>query len=170
MPSVVGWPISRKRFVHVRNGYTRRMLAKLNLMKPLVVAGCIATAIAVAPTASAGAFAVVPTTTASASSHIVAVNVPGGGGCDENGNCGQGGQNGGPGGGPGGSGCAPGVGCGSGGVNAGPGGVPGGAGCIRASDAVPVTRSSLLIQVCDSAGSMTSSSSNVVAERNAFPC
>ncbi|VAZ74214.1 hypothetical protein LAUMK4_01789 [Mycobacterium persicum] len=40
----------------------------------------------------------------------------------------------------------------------------------RASDAVPVTRSSLLIQVCDSAGSMTSSSSNVVAERNAFPC
>ena len=61
--------------------------------------------------------------------HVVFKDDPGGGGCDNNGNCGSGGVNG-PGRGPGGQGCIPGVGCGSGGQFFGPGGVPGGQGCL----------------------------------------
>ena len=102
------------------------MLAKLNLMKPLVVAGAVAAAIAAAPTAAADAFAVGPAMTGPAPTHVVFKDDPGGGGCDANGTCGSGGQDQGPGGGPGGQGCVPGVGCGSGGQFAGPGGVPGG--------------------------------------------
>jgi hypothetical protein len=103
------------------------MLAKLTLMKPLVVAGAVAAAIAAAPTAVADISMAGPT---GAATHVVFKDDPGGGGCDANGNCGSGGQNQGPGGGPGGQGCVPGVGCGSGGQNAGPGGVPGGTGCL----------------------------------------
>lgn len=73
--------------------------------------------------ASAGPASAAPT-------HVIFKQDPGGAGCDANGNCGSGGQNGGPGGAPGGQGCVAGVGCGSGGQNAGPGGVPGGQGCI----------------------------------------
>jgi hypothetical protein len=105
------------------------MLAKLNLMKPLLVAGAVAATIA-APAAGADAFATGPAMTTPATTHVVFKDDPGGGGCDANGNCGSGGQNSGPGGGPGGQGCAPGVGCGSGGQFWGPGGVPGGQGCL----------------------------------------
>ena len=106
------------------------MLAKLNLMKPLVVAGAVAAAITAAPTAAADAFAAGPAITNTPTTHVVFKDDPSGGGCDANGNCGSGGQNSGPGGGPGGQGCVPGVGCGSGGQFAGPGGVPGGQGCL----------------------------------------
>jgi hypothetical protein len=105
------------------------MLAKLNLMKPLVVAGAIAAAIAAVPTAAADAFASGPAMANTPTTHVVFKDDPGGGGCDANGNCGIGGVNG-PGGGPGGQGCVPGVGCGTGGQNFGPGGVPGGTGCL----------------------------------------
>jgi len=104
------------------------MLEKLNFMKPLVVGGAVAAAIAVMPVAAANAYAGSPAS-ATAATHVVYKQDPGGSGCDANG-CGSGGQNGGPGGGPGGQGCVPGVGCGSGGVFAGPGGVPGGTGCL----------------------------------------
>jgi hypothetical protein len=100
------------------------MLQKFNLMKPLFVGGAVAVAIAVMPVAAAEAYAGSPTGVVS--THVVYKLDPGGSGCDANGNCGSGGQNGGPGGGPGGQGCVPGVGCGSGGQFAGPGGVPGG--------------------------------------------
>ncbi len=101
------------------------MLSKLTLMKPLVVAGAVAAAIAAAPAAVADVSVAGPAPT-----HITFKKDPGGGGCDANGNCGSGGQFNGPGGGPGGQGCVPGVGCGSGGQFAGPGGVPGGTGCL----------------------------------------
>ncbi|HUH68690.1 MAG TPA: PE-PGRS family protein [Mycobacterium sp.] len=106
------------------------MLAKLTLTKPLVVAGAVAAAIAAAPLAAADTFATGPALNAPAPAHVVFKDDPGGSGCDANGNCGSGGQNGGPGGGPGGQGCIPGVGCGSGGQFAGPGGLPGGSGCL----------------------------------------
>jgi hypothetical protein len=106
------------------------MLAKLNLMKPLVVAGAVAATIAAAPTTVADVFAAGPAMTTPAITHVVFKDDPGGSGCDANGNCGSGGQNSGPGGGPGGQGCVPGVGCGFGGQNAGPGGIPGGQGCL----------------------------------------
>jgi hypothetical protein len=106
------------------------MLAKLNLMKALVIGGAVAAAIAVTPVASAEAFATGPAMTGTAPTHVVFKQDPGGGGCDVNGNCGSGGQFTGPGGGPGGQGCVPGVGCGSGGQFWGPGGVPGGVGCL----------------------------------------
>ncbi|HEY1841769.1 MAG TPA: PE-PGRS family protein [Mycobacterium sp.] len=97
-------------------------------MKPFVVGGAVAAAIAVMPVAAAeassGALA------SAGPTHSVFKQDPGGSGCDANGTCGSGGQNGGPGGGPGGQGCVPGVGCGSGGQFAGPGGVPGGIGCL----------------------------------------
>ncbi|MBV8789853.1 MAG: PE-PGRS family protein [Mycobacterium sp.] len=97
-------------------------------MKRLVVAGAAAAAFAAAPFAVTGAIA--PANATSAPTHVIFKDDPGGGGCDPSGNCGSGGQNGGPGGGPGGTGCVPGVGCGSGGQFAGPGGVPGGTGCL----------------------------------------
>jgi hypothetical protein len=106
------------------------MLAKLNLMKPLVVAGAVAAAIAAAPTAAADAFSTGPAMTTPTTSHVVFKDDPGGGGCDANGNCGSGGVNGGPNGGPGGTGCVPGVGCGNGGQFWGPNGEPGGTGCV----------------------------------------
>lgn len=118
------------------------MLAKLNLMTPMVLAGAVAAVIAAAPTVASDTFAPASVTEKAppaASTQVVFVdhtwnqgfkNDPGGGGCDVHGNCGSGGQNQGPGGGPGGHGCIPGVGCGSGGQFAGPGGVPGGQGCI----------------------------------------
>jgi hypothetical protein len=106
------------------------MLAKLNLMKALVIGGAVAAAIAVTPVASAEAFATGPAMTGTAPTHVAFKQDPGGGGCDVNGNCGSGGQFTGPGGGPGGQGCVPGVGCGSGGQFWGPGGVPGGVGCL----------------------------------------
>jgi hypothetical protein len=106
------------------------MLAKLNLMKALVIGGAVAAAIAVTPVASAEAFATGPAMTGTAPTHVVFKQDPSGGGCDVNGNCGSGGQFTGPGGGPGGQGCVPGVGCGSGGQFWGPGGVPGGVGCL----------------------------------------
>ncbi len=109
--------------------YAKGMLAKLNLMKTLVVAGAAAATVAVAPAAAPGSVEVAQATPA-ALTHVVVKDTPGGGGCDANGNCGWGGQNGGPGGGPGGHGCVPGVGCGSGGQFAGPGAVPGGQGCL----------------------------------------
>jgi hypothetical protein len=111
------------------SGYSPYMLAKLSLIKPLVIGGAVAAAIAVTPVAAAEAFAA-GTATGSAATHVVFKQDPGGGGCDANGNCGSGGQMNGPGGGPGGQGCVPGVGCGSGGQFAGPGGVPGGTGCL----------------------------------------
>src|SRR5277367_6407197 len=101
-----------------------RMIAKLTFMKTMVAAGAVAAAFAAAPAAAADTFAAGPAPT-----HVVFKDDPGGGGCDQNGNCGSGGQNGGPGGGPGGQGCIAGTGlCGSGGQFAGPGGTPGG--CI----------------------------------------
>ncbi|MGB6512678.1 MAG: PE-PGRS family protein [Mycobacterium sp.] len=103
------------------------MLAKLNPLKTLVVGGAVAAAIAVMPVAAAEAYA---GPVSAGPTHSVFKQDPGGSGCDLNGNCGSGGQNGGPGGGPGGQGCVPGVGCGSGGQFAGPGGVPGGTGCL----------------------------------------
>ena len=106
------------------------MLAKLTFMKPLVVGGAVAAAIAAAPLAGADSFATGLTMTGPTPTHVVFKDDPGGGGCDPSGNCGSGGQNSGPGGGPGGTGCVPGVGCGSGGQNAGPGGIPGGTGCL----------------------------------------
>ena len=112
------------------SGYTTHMLAKLNLMKPLVIGGAVAAAIAVTPVASAEAFAAGPAMTGTAPTHVVFKQDPSGGGCDVNGNCGSGGQFTGPGGGPGGQGCVPGVGCGTGGQFWGPGGVPGGTGCL----------------------------------------
>jgi hypothetical protein len=104
------------------------MLAKLTPLKRLVVAGAAAAAFAAAPLAVTGAL--VPAGATAAPTHVIFKDDPGGGGCDPSGNCGSGGQNGGPGGGPGGTGCVPGVGCGSGGQFAGPGGVPGGTGCL----------------------------------------
>ena len=104
------------------------MLAKFNLMKPFVVGGAVAAAIAVMPVAAAEAYAGGPMS--ATSTHVVYKQDPGGGGCDPSGNCGSGGTFNGPGGGPGGTGCVPGVGCGSGGQFAGPGGVPGGTGCL----------------------------------------
>lgn len=104
------------------------MLAKLNLMKPLVVAGAIAAAMVTASADPAeAATGPAPTT---GITQFIAMNEPGGGGCDLNGNCGSGGVDQGPNGGPGGSGCIPGVGCGSGGQFWGPGGLPGGEGCL----------------------------------------
>jgi len=102
-------------------------------MKPLVVAGAVATAIAAAPAATADVFAAGPAPASTGITHFVPKNDPpgpGGGGCDPNGNCGSGGVNGGPNGGPGGQGCLPGVGCGSGGQFWGPNGEPGGTGCL----------------------------------------
>jgi hypothetical protein len=95
----------------------------ISVLKPIVVGGAIATAMAVMPVAAAEASA---GQTGAAPTHVIFKQDPGGSGCDANGTCGSGGQNGGPGGGPGGQGCVPGVGCGSGGQFAGPGGVPGG--------------------------------------------
>jgi hypothetical protein len=97
----------------------------LSVLKPFVVGGAIATAIAVMPVAAAEASA---GPTGAAPTHVIFKQDPGGGGCDANG-CGSGGQNGGPNGGPGGQGCLNGV-CGSGGQFAGPGGIPGGTGCL----------------------------------------
>ncbi len=71
-----------------------------------------------------------PSISGTAPTHVVFKQDPGGAGCDANGNCGSGGQNGGPNGGPGGQGCVPGVGCGSGGQFWGPNGEPGGQGCL----------------------------------------
>lgn len=116
--------------MRARGWYASRMLAKLNLLKPLVIGGTVAAAIAAAPMAAADSFATVPGLTGPSPTHIVFNDDPGGGGCDANGNCGSGGQFSGPGGGAGGTGCIPGVGCGSGGQNAGPGGIPGGSGCL----------------------------------------
>ncbi len=110
--------------------YARPMRSKLTLMKPLVVAGAVAAAIAAAPAAGADVFVAGPAASSPAPTHVIFKDDPGGGGCDANGNCGSGGQFNGPGGGPGGQGCVPGVGCGSGGQFAGPGGVPGGNGCL----------------------------------------
>jgi hypothetical protein len=95
-------------------GCTARMLAKFNLMKPLVIGAAVAAAIAVTPVAAAETFAAGPAMAGAAPTHVVFKQDPGGGGCDANGNCGSGGQYSGPGGGPGGQGCVPGVGCGSG--------------------------------------------------------
>jgi hypothetical protein len=101
------------------------MFEKLNFMKPLVIGGAAAAAIAVMPVAAAEASVGSPAT--AGPTHSVFKQDPGGSGCDANGNCGSGGQNGGPGGGPGGQGCIAGTGiCGSGGQFAGPGGTPGG--------------------------------------------
>jgi hypothetical protein len=101
------------------------MFEKLNFMKPLVIGGAAAAAIAVMPVAAAEASVGSPAS--AGPTHSVFKLDPGGSGCDANGNCGSGGQNGGPGGGPGGQGCIAGTGiCGSGGQFAGPGGVPGG--------------------------------------------
>ncbi len=98
-------------------------MSKLSVMKSFVIGGAVAAAMAVMPVAAAEASA---GPTGSAPTHSIFKQDPGGSGCDANGTCGSGGQNGGPGGGPGGQGCVPGVGCGSGGQFAGPGGVPGG--------------------------------------------
>jgi hypothetical protein len=105
------------------------MFTKLTLTKRLVVGGAAAAAIAAAPIAMIDPIASAAPT-GSAPTHVIFKDSPGGGGCDNNGNCGSGGQNQGPNGGPGGQGCVPGVGCGSGGQFAGPGGVPGGQGCL----------------------------------------
>ena len=103
------------------------MFEKLNFMKPLVIGGAAAAAIAVMPVAAAEAYVGSPAS--AGPTHSVFKQDPGGSGCDANGNCGSGGQNGGPGGGPGGQGCIAGTSiCGSGGQFAGPGGTPGG--CI----------------------------------------
>jgi hypothetical protein len=104
------------------------MFEKFKFMKPLVIGGAAAAAIAVMPVAAAEASVGSPAT--AGPTHSVFKQDPGGGGCDANGTCGSGGQFTGPGGGPGGQGCVPGVGCGSGGQFAGPGGVPGGTGCL----------------------------------------
>lgn len=101
------------------------MLEKFKIMKPFVVGGAVAAAIAVMPVAAAEAYVGAPA--GSAPTHVIYKQDPGGSGCS-NGTCGSGGVDQGPGGGPGGQGCVPGVGCGSGGQFAGPGGVPGG--CI----------------------------------------
>ncbi len=114
---------------HVEVGTKVTCYAKLNVMKPLVIGGAVAAAIAVTPVTAAEAFAAGPATSP-APTHVVFKQDPGGGGCDANGNCGSGGAMNGPGGGPGGQGCVPGVGCGSGGQFAGPGGLPGGTGCL----------------------------------------
>ena len=99
-------------------------------MAPMLFAGAAATAIAMAPVATADA---IPAGMASGG---VAVSFePGGGGCVDTPAgpvCGSGGTEG-PGGGPGGSGCVDtpnGPVCGSGGTNQGPGGIPGGSGCV----------------------------------------
>ncbi len=105
------------------------MFTKLTLTKRLLVGGAAAAAIAAAPIPMIDPVASAART-GSAPTHVVFKDDPGGGGCDQNGNCGSGGQNQGPGGGPGGQGCVPGLGCGSGGQFAGPGGVPGGQGCL----------------------------------------
>jgi hypothetical protein len=111
----------------VEVGTFSRMLEKLKVMKPFVVGGAVAAAIAVMPVAAAEAYVGSPA--GSAPTHVIYKQDPGGGGC-QNGTCGSGGQDQGPGGGPGGQGCVPGVGCGSGGQFAGPGGLPGGSGCL----------------------------------------
>ena len=104
---------------------TMTMFEKLNFMKPLVIGGAAAAAIAVMPVAAAEASVGSPAS--AGPTHSVFKQDPGGSGCDANGNCGSGGVNGGPGGGPGGQGCIAGTNiCGSGGQFAGPGGVPGG--------------------------------------------
>jgi len=102
-------------------------MSKFSGMKTVVIGGAVAAAMAVLPIAAAEASV---GSNGSASTHVVYKQLPGGSGCDGNGTCGSGGQDGGPGGGPGGQGCVPGVGCGSGGQFAGPGGVPGGVGCL----------------------------------------
>ncbi|OBF23015.1 PE-PGRS family protein [Mycobacterium kubicae] len=109
------------------------MVAISKFIKPLAAAGALATAIAAAPMASADGVGTGPAMSGPAGTHVVFKSDPpgpGGGGCDENGNCGSGGQNNGPNGGPGGQGCIPGVGCGDGGQFWGPGGEPGGSGCL----------------------------------------
>jgi hypothetical protein len=88
----------------------------LNVLKPIFVGGAVAATMAVMPIAAAEASA---GPVSAAPTHVIFKQDPGGAGCDANGNCGSGGQNGGPGGGPGGQGCVAGVGCGSGGQNAG---------------------------------------------------
>jgi hypothetical protein len=110
--------------------YAKGMLAKIKLIKPLVVAGAVAAAIAGAPAASADTFAVGPAASTPATTHFIFKDDPGGGGCDGNGNCGSGGIDNGPNGGPGGQGCIPGLGCGTGGQFWGPNGLPGGQGCL----------------------------------------
>ena len=84
------------------------MFEKLNFMKPLVIGGAAAAAIAVMPVAAAEASVGSPAS--AGPTHSVYKQDPGGSGCDANGNCGSGGQNGGPGGGPGGQGCIAGIG------------------------------------------------------------
>lgn len=101
-------------FGQARAWYAIRMLAKSHLIKPLVVAGAVATAIAAAPVVTADAVAAAGPAAATTAITFLATEQPGGSGCDSNGNCGSGGVNGGPGSGPGGQGCIPGVGCGSG--------------------------------------------------------
>jgi len=100
------------------------MFEKLNFMKPLVIGGAAAAAIAVMPVA---AEASVGSPASAGPTHSVFKQDPGGSGCSGD-VCGSGGQNGGPGGGPGGQGCITGTSliCGSGGQFAGPGGTPGG--------------------------------------------
>ena len=80
------------------------MFEKLNFMKPLVIGGAAAAAIAVMPVAAAEASVGSPAS--AGPTHSVYKQDPGGGGCDSNGNCGSGGQFNGPGGGPGGQGCS----------------------------------------------------------------
>jgi hypothetical protein len=105
-------------------------MTKMSYLKRIGAAGAVAAAMAAPTVAVAGASVGGYGATGTPMTHTIFKDDPGGGGCDANGNCGSGGQNGGPGGGPGGQGCVPGVGCGSGGQNSGPGGVPGGQGCL----------------------------------------
>src|SRR5258708_36470604 len=84
---------------------TMTMFEKLNFMKPLVIGGAAAAAIAVMPVAAAEASVGSPAS--AGPTHSVFKQDPGGGGCDANGNCGSGGQFNGPGGGPGGPGRVP---------------------------------------------------------------
>ena len=106
------------------------MMEKLTFMKPLVVGGAVAALLALTPMTAAEASVAGALAGPTAPTHVVFKQDPNGGGCDNNGNCGSGGQDNGPGGGPGGQGCLAGGGCGFGGQNAGPGGVPGGQGCL----------------------------------------
>ena len=64
-------------------GYASRMLAKLTFMKPLVVGGAVAAAIAAAPLAGADSFATGLSMTGPTPTHVVFKDDPGGGGCDE---------------------------------------------------------------------------------------
>ena len=66
------------------SGYSPHMLAKLSLIKPLVVGGAVAAAIAVTPVAAAEAFAA-GTATGTAATHVVfKQDPPGGGGSTSN--------------------------------------------------------------------------------------